>query len=142
MKNRCGFVSNSSSSSFIVGVPDAITKDIVMDLLQVPHKSPLYGLAEEIATFFVNASRPMTIDEWLEKGEYGSLDEFIAGSSNDHDHNSPLKNMAEALCLIQDRGWQLYAGELSTEGEWIEQMLEAVLPTSVTDSIVIYRGSF
>ena len=54
MKIRQGFVSNSSSSSFMLGLPKNLTekekKDLVKDKLCVSENSPLLSIAEKIAS--------------------------------------------------------------------------------------------
>ena len=51
MKIRKGFVSNSSSSSFIVGIPSdkKLSADSIMEVFGVAESSPLYEYAKAIA---------------------------------------------------------------------------------------------
>jgi len=70
MKIRNGFVSNSSSSSFIIGVKAGTTIEeiqvLILKYLQVPTTSPLYPyvcqLANELTDFKSNR-----IAEWIKK---------------------------------------------------------------------------
>jgi hypothetical protein len=54
MKIRQGFVSNSSSSSFIIGCKGKPTKKKLLDFLEVGKSSPLYPFAEEMAGFIAD----------------------------------------------------------------------------------------
>ena len=49
MKTRGGFVSNSSSSSFVFGFKERPTKGSILNKLGVAASSPLFSVAEEIA---------------------------------------------------------------------------------------------
>jgi hypothetical protein len=67
MKIRQGFVSNSSSSSFIIaykGVFDSEKlKAIILEKLKVPQDSPLYFIAKGISEHFSTADGK-EVDEW------------------------------------------------------------------------------
>lgn len=56
MKYRGGFVSNSSSSSFIIGYKGNLDgkklKKAIVEALKVPKDSPLYFIADEFANLF------------------------------------------------------------------------------------------
>lgn len=53
MKIRNGFVSNSSSSSFIVAWRGSLNTENVLKALDVNEKSPLYDFAKDLANFIV-----------------------------------------------------------------------------------------
>ena len=66
------FVTNSSSSSFILGVKDKLTKEKVLNMMKVPGDSPLRELAEEFAGIIYSNSSKFKLDEILE--DYGCED--------------------------------------------------------------------
>lgn len=72
MKIRMDFVTNSSSSSFILGVKDKLTKEKVLNMMKVPGDSPLRELAEEFAGIIYSNSSKFKLDEILE--DYGCED--------------------------------------------------------------------
>jgi hypothetical protein len=66
MKIRTGFVSNSSSSSFIIGCKGKITKEKILSVIKIQKDSLLYNIAESLAKFIVNNSRKITKKQYLE----------------------------------------------------------------------------
>lgn len=66
MKIRKGFVSNSSSSSFIIGCKGKITKEKILSVIKIQKDSLLYNIAESLAKFIVNNSRKITKKQYLE----------------------------------------------------------------------------
>jgi len=57
MKIRGGYVSNSSSSSFIFGSKTKIISgDKILKVLAVPENSPIFILCKDIVSYFVNAA--------------------------------------------------------------------------------------
>ena len=55
MKTRKGFVSNSSSSSFIIGVQGELTEEKLMRAFKIDPVSPLYRLVKDIAGVLLEA---------------------------------------------------------------------------------------
>jgi hypothetical protein len=67
MKIRESFVSNSSSSSFIIGVKGKLTVAKLIKAFHVTEKSPLFPLAREIAILMVANSSATTGAEYKEE---------------------------------------------------------------------------
>jgi hypothetical protein len=64
MKQRLGFVSNSSSSSFVLAIPKQLTVEEMAALLGVAPDSVLYPLTKEIAKLLITADpRDIGTDE-------------------------------------------------------------------------------
>lgn len=72
MKIRMDFVTNSSSSSFILGVKNKLTKEKILNMMKVPEDSLLRGLAEEFAGIIYSNSSKFKLNEVLE--DYGCKD--------------------------------------------------------------------
>lgn len=77
MKTRLGFVSNSSSSSFIVGVKGNLTfdKDSIVEALGVPKESLLRPFAEKLAHFIVENVELVTPESILDSYGYENFEE-------------------------------------------------------------------
>jgi hypothetical protein len=68
MKIRNGFVSNSSSSSFlIISKNGELTTDILMESFKIDKESPLYNVAKDIAKDLKSLSRKYTKDDFLKE---------------------------------------------------------------------------
>ena len=90
-KTRSGFVSNSSSSSFIVAAKGEIDRDRIIEILGVPETSPLRSFAEEVADVLMTAQE-MGFEELADWGDDGTLAKLIK------------------------RGFTIYEGSASDEG--------------------------
>jgi hypothetical protein len=73
MKIRCGLVSNSSSSSFIIATRGELSRDklksVIEQALKVPTDSPLYYLVDEFAGI-LSYGTPYTLEELLDEMGY------------------------------------------------------------------------
>ena len=54
MKIRSGFISNSSSSSFIIGTKTPLTEKMLLDKFGVSESSPLWPFVREITEWIIN----------------------------------------------------------------------------------------
>lgn len=70
MKLRNGFVSNSSSSSFIVATNNEITKEYLLKLFKLEDGNPLYPIAKQLATFIAESVSEMSAREIEEELTY------------------------------------------------------------------------
>lgn len=85
MKTRNGFVSNSSSSSFVLGVKGNPTIEMFVSRFNVPKESPFYSLTEELAAEFIVRAKKATekdYKEWTEDN-YGYEDFMEHCKKND-----------------------------------------------------------
>jgi hypothetical protein len=97
-------VSNSSSSSFIIGCRGKVTKTKVMELLGVNKSSPLYPFAEDMAKFI--ADNAESAEDRASR--YGDCDE--------DDGDSDYK-------FLKEKGFNIYYCRASNDGDAIEQAL-------------------
>lgn len=75
MKMRTGFVTNSSSSNFLIACRGPLTKKKLMDLFRVPKDSPFYIKAEELSVRLIGASE--RVDEtYLSRNRNDFIAEF------------------------------------------------------------------
>lgn len=97
MKTRHGFVSNSSSSSFIIGVKGKLTKEKLMRSFKVDKESPLFSIAKEITKVMLNS-------------EEFSLKELLK------DRECSIDELSDIERKIFDNGFKLYIGQASNDG--------------------------
>lgn len=118
MKVRMGFVSNSSSSSFVIGVKGELTADKIMKVFNVDEKSPLHGVAAEMASLLVDRAEEVSMKEMLDDG-YLSED---------------------VIKQLIRKDFTLYKGNICSDGEPVECALcEAVGLDYEDDEIYINK---
>jgi hypothetical protein len=100
MKIRNGFVSNSSSSSFLVISKNGeLTTDKLIEVFGVPEASPLYDMSCELASEMFHSCEELTLDEYAEN-YYDDLEEFK--------QESPKKY--QEFVEGDKKGWKIYLG--------------------------------
>jgi hypothetical protein len=97
MKIRQGFVSNSSSSSFIIGVQPGsrLTSKKLIEIFAVPKTSPLFGVATQLAEFIADHAARINQDDLLSDWGYGTLQD---AADNDV---MEAKLLCEGLCVYR-----------------------------------------
>ena len=105
MKIRNGFVSNSSSSSFVIVSKDGeLTQEKLLKAFEVSEKSPLFTLAKEIAGTMMNADE-YTSEKFLDNFAYGdSLEEKEKEFKEDYPEYYEIYEKAK------NNGWKIYMG--------------------------------
>lgn len=97
MKIRFGFVSNSSSSSFIIGVKGELTKEAILEAFKIEKDSFFYKLADDISEYIKKHSKKLI-----------KIDDY---------HREELQPLLDA-------GFELYEGRASNDsGDYLESFL-------------------
>ena len=131
MKIRNGFVSNSSSSSFIIYSKKELDISVLKDLFEMPEGHPLEDIGDAVAkTFMSNADR---INSW---------EEFV---SDFYDEDEALDCGGASVKAKLDEGWFMYTGEFSNEGydDVMEDYLcDTTLNIDTPNLIIEHEGGF
>ena len=129
MKVRMGFVTNSSSTNFIVGIKDGLTKEKVLRALGIDDTSPLFPLANDIAQFIVGEAEPFPLEETL--ADYG-CETF---------EDLPDNPYWESVKKVLRRGWKLLRGDASlNEGELAETIVSNLGLVYEDDELFLETG--
>ena len=105
MRIRSGFVSNSSSTSFLIIAKDGLTQESFLDLVGVQPDSPIAELFQELFRSVLEASEVVDL---------GSVDRSQAPASwFDDSRLSPT--MVERLKQAAGQGAKAYFGRLSSD---------------------------
>lgn len=87
MKSRLGFVSNSSSSSFVVVCNEPLTKQLLQDEIGLPDGHPLKWLVDDIIEFTLGSVKQ---EDGTYSRVYWDWDVPIAGLFSEHDVGDTL----------------------------------------------------
>ena len=123
MKKRIGFVSNSSSSSFIITMKKnkELTSKTIMDILDPGKDSFFYNMAKEMSEMLVRGIDEMTIDyiynDWCYPREDNLTEEEKLQKLID-DGNSPY--VEETLRKISEGKIKMYQGSVSDDDGGLE----------------------
>jgi hypothetical protein len=123
MKVRLGFVSNSSSSSFVVGVKpgSALTPERLIELFKVPQDSPLFNVSKGIANLITRRAERVNEKELLRDHGYETREEMI----EDYGH---LVRELEAM----DRGLDVYSFNVHSDNYDGIELLLYEFPFNIT----------
>lgn len=106
MKIRTGFVSNSSSSSFILGVKPGIKEiePLVADSIGIEEGSIFFSQKKEIVKSLTESLEVVDIDDEIEEQD---------------GHESGIKYWTK----LKETGWQIFRGSLCSDAEPAESAL-------------------
>jgi hypothetical protein len=113
MKIRAGFVSNSSSTSFLIISKGAFSREQLLRLMGVDAKSPMHDLFDQLYDEFING-----VDEEVDLAE-------VQGSAHWKHLMGPRAErlsdrMLEKLEDYRKKGWTAYYGHLDSESNSVQ----------------------
>ena len=113
MKIRAGFVSNSSSTSFLIIAKGALTRAHLLRLMGVDEESPMHGLFDQLYNEFIDG-----VDEQVDLGTVraGAHWKYIMGPRAERLSD----RMIEKLESYRQKGWTAYYGHLDSESNPVQ----------------------
>ena len=111
MKIRNGFVSNSSSSSFlIISKKDELSSEKLLEIFDVKDTSPIYSVIETLSKDIIDCTEKMTTEEYLDNYAYGdTLEEKEKELEEDY------PEYFEYYKLAKENDWKIYYGSADTD---------------------------
>jgi hypothetical protein len=112
MKVRNGFVSNSSSSSFIIVSKDGnLTQEKLMKAFDISEKSPLYPVAKDVAKSMMCADK-YSCEKFLDNYSYAdTVEEKVEQLQSDYPEYFKIYENAK------NNGWTIYMGSADSYDE-------------------------
>jgi len=112
MKKRIGFVSNSSSSSFIITMKKAeeLTKENIMKIIDPGKDSFFHNMAKEISEIFMDRIEQIDIDyiyaEWVYPIEYmlsdvDKIKKIVENGDSPYDEKTLRKILEGSIVMYQ-----------------------------------------
>lgn len=123
MKIRNDFVTNSSSSSFVIATKDEINKEMLLNCFRIPEKSPLFDFANDLSNFIVGEVKKHTIEE--------IIDDYCCDSINE---------LPSYYQKAINKGFNnLYRGSASNESDGIEMVFCDMSMEYEDENIIIIK---
>lgn len=122
MKIRKDFVTNSSSSSYVIGTKGELTKEKLIQSFGVTPSSLLFPIVEDMANILIDLSRPFTLEQLAKNW---------------------CCNMNDLPDIYQDlvrKGYNLHIGFVGSDGEYLEQLLYNMSLNYIDEDFAIYLG--
>jgi len=109
MKLKLDFVTNSSTTSFVMAVDGELTRVRLAELMGVPPDSPLHPLVDGLFEALKRNSSRVTPDAPLDGMP---LREILRGEL--------AKETVQKLQEAREKGWEVWAGRMHSDIDWTE----------------------
>lgn len=134
MKLRSGFISNSSSSSFIITSKEPLTVEYLIKMSKIDENFPLYKFIVNVFEVIVDCSMELkTVDDLLKNYCYSTVEELI---------EDRCLGKQEAINFFEKKH-HLYTGSFSSEDRSLEAGLcETDFDINTEDFYFNQRGGY
>lgn len=131
MKIRKGFVSNSSSSSFVIGIKDHKGVKEALEQFKISEENLFSDLIDDLIDWLAKHAYEMSEEEYIEETGYQSVDQM---------REEEDVFCCEVIEMFQD-GFKIYNGETSNEdGSTVSTLYSMCLSFKSKNLVIKERG--